>query len=43
MGKQCVVIAVFFTVRENGNAVWIGRGIATNRARAWIDGLVLYV
>ena len=44
MGKQCVVIAVLFAVRENSNAGSACRvGITTNQARLWINCLILYI
>src|SRR4051812_2276771 len=48
MGKQCVVIAVLFSVVEDGNAVWIivlieGVWITTKHACLRVNSLILYV
>ena len=43
MGKQCVVVAVLFAVREDGNALCIRVGIATKQAGLWLNRLILYV
>ena len=43
MREQCVVVAVLSAMRENGNAVCIGSGIATNDAGSGINRIVLDV